>query len=56
MLKDNVDFPDPVLPTIPTFSLEDISKFMPYNTKGNSGLYFIATFFPTIFPIILIYK
>ena len=34
-----VDFPDPVLPTIPTFSPGLILNLRPFNTKGKSSLY-----------------
>ncbi|KAF5810679.1 hypothetical protein HanXRQr2_Chr04g0172421 [Helianthus annuus] len=39
-----LDFPAPVLPTIPTLSLGGIEKDKPCSTDGSSGLYLKVTF------------
>lgn len=41
---NRVDFPDPVLPTTPIFSLSLILKETCFNTTGVSSLYFISKF------------
>ena len=45
------DFPEPVLPTIPTLSPALISRLTPFSTRGSPSLYLIARSVRLIWPL-----